>query len=365
MKSKSKNLLGAIGVIAASIIGTAATAQSSASVAFAGELDSFNRDQWRYVEKYVELFNPTNPKNPFLGKSYSELSVHEFKQIPKSGNVIFELIIRDYAAERDVGERSGRMHVDSIRPTSMSREQFLHVLLREAAKRGVLENALPFLDGSTASFDTGSLGQPQKLPAQFVIISRPLDALPAQRVTASVLAKDAAYRDLAVFIIQNRLRRPRWTVKLERDVAAQIGDDKGTTLVSLPTDTHAFIAGYIAGSNPQFYNGRQPGQAIGPLPLTLGFNNAFSEAQVREAYCSIIPVILQRHRSSDENLNMAASAGFLMAREDARDNFASNEHRLGFNGTLCPATPLVWNLTTMGPAITGIDLLPEQAGTRR
>ncbi len=152
---------------------------------------------------------------------------------------------------------------------------------------------------------------------------------------------------------------------MQRDIANQIGFTNGGGALDIETDMEAFIIGYLAGSSPVFFNGRQAGRPAGPLPLTLGFNQNYSEAQVREAFCAVVPAITNPGRARGVDQNMAVSAGFLMARHDARDNFASNDVRLGANGVLCPATPPVWNHTVMGPAITGIDLLPEQANTRR
>ncbi len=298
----------------------------------------------RNAVRHRETFDPANPENPIPGKSYRDLTAADFQRLLREADVVIVSALFTYSKEYyDV--------VDSIKPTAMTRDQFLHVLLREAARRDILGQVLNITEFV-----------PPAVANQNVTISRPLDVPPDQRTTAALPAADAVYRDVATTLLQH----PRAVVvPMERDIANQIGFTNGGGALDIETDMEAFIIGYMAGSSPVFFNGRQAGRPAGRLPMTVGFNSNYSEAQVREAFCAVVPAISNPGRARGVYQNMAVSAGFLLARHDARDNFASNDARLGANGVLCPATPPVWNHTIMGPAITGIDLLPEQANNRR
>ena len=241
--------------------------------------------------------------------------------------------------------------VDSIKPTAMTREQFLHVLLRETARREILHENL-----------NNSWFMPPAVANQNVTISRPLDVPPEQRSTATIPAIDALYRDVATTLLQH----PRAVaVPMQRDIANQIGFTNGGGGIEMDSDMSAFMAGYVAGANPLFFNGNQAGRSAGPLPLSLGFDRSVTIAQLHEAYCAIVPAIVQPGRAFGVYQNMAASAGFIMAREDARNGFASNDIRLAYHGEPCPATPVPWDHQRMSLAMTGIDMLPQQVGAAR
>lgn len=375
MTSKNKLLLTAMVMAAALVSGSMSVSASGGGVnsgqltpRYANSQESatyriFRSDQWNFINKYKQIFDSKNPDNPFAGKSYLDFTAEDFSKMPLEAEPIFFLALAKYAVESDGSEYGGRKgldSVDSIRPSLMSREQFFNVLLREGSRRGLLEKVIPFLDSQTADFDTGSAGKPLGWSNKRITISRPLDVPASQRATATVPGMDAAYRDLATALLQN----PRQKVVLEEDVSAQMGYKRGQADIFLRTDSSALIAGYIAGANPLFFNGRQGNGVAGPLPLTIGFDSRYSEQQIREAYCAVVPAITQLGRVEGIGHNVAVTAGFLMAREDARSSFAGVEVRLGAFGTLCPATSPVWNALKMGPAIAGIDLLPQQATAR-
>jgi hypothetical protein len=294
----------------------------------------------REAEVHRGVFDPANPDNPILRKSYRDLTAADFQRLPREGDVAILSALLTYSKEYyDL--------VDSIKPTAMTREQFLHVLLREAARRDIVGQVLN---------NTGFV--PRSLANQNVTISRPLDVPTEQRATATIPAGDAVYRDVATQLLQNPRRV---VVPMERDIANQIGFTNGGGGIAISSDMSALIAGYTAGANPRFFNGRQSGQPVGPMPLSLGFDRLVTVPQLRAAYCAVVPAITEPGRARGVYQNMATSAGFLMAREDARNGFVSNDVRLAYDNVPCPDSPEPWNHEIMSRWITGIDMLPEQS----
>ena len=290
--------------------------------------------------RYRRVITQYNVNNPIRGRHYRDLNATDFQMMDHNGSLWMSIPLDFY--------HFGFYNIlDEIRPNTLNNSEFLHVILRELNRRNSLQKEMKAKGGSI----------PLDLWNQNVTISRPLDAENDSRHQASIPVMDAVYRDAFVTLIHNtRLIQ----LDVEDDIIVQIRQAERVRPMYADLDETAFIIGYIVGANPLFFNGRQASRSAGPLPLTLGFNGNYSEAQVREAFCAVVPAIANTGRARGVDQNMAASAGFMLARHDARDNFASNDVRLGVNGVLCPATPPVWNHTIMGPAITGIDLLPER-----
>lgn len=329
----------------ASELGTLSVARAQATVTSPirrTETEQYAAAQ-RNAARYREIFDPATPDNPIPGKSYRDLTAEDFQRLPRYADVVIVSALLYFSSEYyDV--------IDSMKPSAMTREQFSHVLLREAARRDILGQIL-----------NNNEYVPRTVANQNVTISRPQDVPAVQRTSATIPARDAVYRDLATSLLQN----PRAIeVAMQGDIKDQTGLNNTRYSVFVDNDMDAVIIGYAAGANPLFFNGNQAGRPAGPLPLSLGFDRSVTIPQLHEAYCAIVPAIVQPGRARGVDQNMAVSAGFLMAREDAANGFASNDISLAFRGEPCRATPVPWDHRTMGRAITGIDLLPQQATAR-
>lgn len=112
----------------------------------------------RNTEAHRELFDPSNPENPIPGKSYRDLTAEDFQRLPREGDIVIVSALLAYSKEYyDLA--------DSIKPNAMTRDHFLHVLLREANRRRILL--------SQVLNSTGHV--PTSVANQNVTISRPLD----------------------------------------------------------------------------------------------------------------------------------------------------------------------------------------------
>lgn len=205
--------------------------------------------------------------------------------------------------------------IDQIKPTSMNREQFSRAILRESARRGILENPYErrFSD----------------IPTNDVTVMRPLGVSPqAQRaVTASPVT--LALNDSATNVILN----PRTAgILIEPDVARAMGrPDLALNGVSIANDAATYDFGYTVGALPEFRRGQQ-------LEKGLGFVQP--PEVVQQAYCNVTAEIFrQSGRTLDQT--EAFSAGFIQARIDARTNFQGTDIPVGTTASCPVVTPRV------------------------
>ena len=200
--------------------------------------------------------------------------------------------------------------IDQIKPSSMNREQFSRATLREAARRGTLEN--PYMRRFS------------DLPTNEVSVMRPLGVSPeAQRQVTATPITLTFYDNAAIIIINPRIAR----IEIEPDVARAIGrPDFAGSGVSIANDAATYDLGYTVGALPQF----RRGQILG---LALGFAQP---AEVLEAaFCPISSEIFRLEgRTLDQT--EAFAAGFAQARIDARSNFQGTNIPVGLSSP-CPS----------------------------
>lgn len=237
------------------------------------------------------------------GKPISQWLAADFKKFSADDIFIIRAAITDERYDL----------IDSLKPTAMSRAEFTRTILREAARRGILEN---FYDERF-----------QNVPMSDVTVSRPLQApANAQRpVTANPV--ELALHDAAASVVFN----PRTAaITIEPDVAnAMRRPDLSLFGVSIVNDAATYDLGYTTGALPQFRRGQT-------LELGLGFVQG--PEQVQQAFC---PVTNEIFRQSGRTLDQteAFSAGFIQARIDARSNFQGTDVATGITAACPSVTP--------------------------
>jgi hypothetical protein len=204
--------------------------------------------------------------------------------------------------------------IDSLKPTSMSRAEFSRAILREAARRGTIEN---FYDDRF-----------QGMPMANVTVARPLQVAPSAQRQVSANPVVLALYDAA----KNVIRDPRTSaIAIEPDVAnAMSRPDLALHGVSIANDSATYDLGYTVGALPQYRREQ-------PLEIVLGFVQ--QPSQVQQAFC---PIINEIFRQSGRTLDQteAFSAGFAQARIDARTNFQGQDIASGFAAACPSVTPL-------------------------
>jgi hypothetical protein len=204
--------------------------------------------------------------------------------------------------------------IDSLKPTAMSRSEFSRAILRESARRGVVEN---FYDRRF-----------QGMPMADVTVARPLQATPSAQRQVSANPVVLALFDTA----KNVIRDPRTSaIAIEPDVVnAMRRPDLALHGVSIANDSATYDLGYTAGALPQYRREQ-------PLEIVLGF--AQQPPQVQQAFC---PIVNEIFRQSGRTLDQteAFSAGFAQARIDARTSFQGQDIASGFVAACASITPL-------------------------
>jgi hypothetical protein len=201
--------------------------------------------------------------------------------------------------------------IDQIKPTTMNREQFSRAILRESARRGIVDN--PY-ERRFSDF-----------PQRNITVTRPLGVSPnpQNQVTASPVI--LALNDSATNVILN----PRTAgFLIEPDVARAIGrPDLALNGVSIANDAATYDFGYTVGALPEFRRGQQ-------LEKVLGFVQP--PDVVQQAFCPVVGEIFRQDgRTLDQT--EAFTAGFIQARIDARTNFQGTDIPVGTTA-LCPAS---------------------------
>ncbi len=270
----------------------------------------------------------------FAGKygrpHYRNMTAEDFQSLDRSWDAYITLLVGAFADERyDL--------VDDMKPTKMSREEFMHVALREGQRRNVLETVLN---------KTGFV--PRSEIDKDVTVRRPSGVDPEFQSIVTARAGDVAFYDAAIGTLISPMTA---SFVLQPEVAAQVGLPKGrTNEVILKNDTEVVILGYMVGANPNSFPGTNASMPAGKLPLSIGF--AEQPQELIKPYCSALSNITKPGRDIDQTV--ALSAGIIMARTDAVNGKEKNID-LGFNGMACKDVPIdSWN-DSMRIALSGFD----------
>lgn len=275
------------------------------------------------TERYKQLLDGTGPE-PY-NVPYRDMTSRDFSRLGKEGQGIVGIPLLMFLTNQ-------LDQVDEIKPTAMTRAQYLNVLLREGRRLDILE----------AVMNNSGLLTSQEANTQ-VTVSRPIEALPGQARSATLSAGDVVFRDIAAQLLANPHTSQAIT---ERDLSRQLGT---IARIDTSSDIANLMLGYTAASNPAFLKN-------GKLPFGVNFPNGTSQNLV-PAFCASISAIVEPGRPVGLNQNIATSTGVLLAREHASDNFRDTGEVIRFpGGTVCPRTPLKWNEATMADALTGWEV---------
>ncbi len=281
------------------------------------------------LEQFAELH-----RKEFNGKGgrpdWRTMTPSQLQSLDRSYNSGITVMVGIVAEERyDI--------LDSIKPTNMPRTEFIHMILREGARRHVLERVLN---------RTGFI--PRDQMEKQISVRRPSGVDEQFQRIITTRAADVAFYDVAIGTL---ISPNSASFILQPEVAAQLGLPQGrTNEIILKNDTQVMILGYLVGSNANSFPGTNPAMPAGKLPLSIGFEA--QPADLIAPYCSALSNIANPGRDVDQTV--ALSAGIIMARTDAANGMGNNVE-LGFNNMSCrvqPSSP--WN-DNMRIALSGYD----------
>lgn len=216
-----------------------------------------------------------------------------------------------------------------IKPPQMTAEQFHHMLVREAQRRGVLDdyftldidysnlqdfrndntlaNAVRSFARNSISFPSQEQGAPANLqlnPVQVAIYDAATDMFFRNQAT-SALSADVA----------RALNLPRKT------------DGTSYTLGTF-TDVDNYTLGYALGAMRELHPANRARQA--EVRITIGTNRE----QVQQMFCQNVPTLFLEGRGLSPR--DAALSGFAQARIDAQTNFEARNIEVGLFGPCAP-----------------------------